>query len=172
MRRAACSAVFALALLAAPAEAAAPSVSVEVDRTAIRTDLGQTFSFRTTITNRASAPATGLVAHLNVLSLRPGTYVDPEDWSTSRTRYLPAIPARGSTALSWRVTGVHSGAIGVYVSVLPASGAGRPVTAPMVRVDIAARKTVDAGGVVPIALGVPAALGVLIVAVGIRRRRS
>lgn len=172
MTRAVCPAVLALALLAAPAEAAAPPVSVEVNRTSIRTDLGQTFSFRTTIRNRASAAATGLVAHLNVLSLRPGTYVDPEDWSTSRTRYLPAIPARGSSTLTWRVTGVHSGAIGVYVSVLPASGAGRPITASMVRVDIAERKTVDAGGVVPIALGVPAALSLLIVAVGVRRRRA
>jgi hypothetical protein len=172
MTRAACFAALGVALVVAgPAEAAVPAISVESDRTAIKTDLGQTFSLRSTVRNQGSTSATGLVAHLSVLSLRPGTYVDPEDWSTERTRYLPAIPAGGSTTLTWRVTGVHSGAIGVYVSVLPASGAGRPISAPTLRVDIAERKTVEAAGVVPIALGVPAVVVVLIVAVGIRRRR-
>jgi hypothetical protein len=173
MRRALCAAAVCAALVVAgPAHAAAvPPLSVEVDRTSIRTDLGQTFSLRTTIRNQGSAAASGLVAHLNVLSLRPGTYVDPEDWSTTRTRYLPPIPAGGSTTSTWRVTGVHSGAIGVYVAVLPANGAGSPVVTPTVRVDIATRKTVEASGVVPIALGVPAVVIVLILAVAARRRR-
>lgn len=162
-----------VAALVAPAvaNAAVPPISVDVDRTTIRTDLGQTFSVRSTIRNEGSAPANGLVAHLSVLSLRPGVYVDPEDWSTTRTRYLPPVPAGGSTTLTWRVTAVHSGSIGVYVAVLPSSGAGRPITAPTVRAEIAARKTVDAGGVVPIALSVPAVVVVLIVALAVRRRR-
>jgi hypothetical protein len=172
MRRVVWPAAVAAALLAAaPAQAAVPGISVDVDRTSIRTDLGQTFTVRSTIRNQGSAPATGLVAHLSVLSLRPGTYVDPEDWSTTRTRYLPAIPAGGTTTLTWRITAVHSGSIGVYVAVLPESGAGRPVVAPAVRAQVAARQTVDAGGVVPIALGVPAVLVALIAAVGFRRRR-
>jgi hypothetical protein len=172
MRRAMWSAVLAAALVAAaPAGAAVPSISIDVDRTSIRTDLGQTFTVRSTIRNRGSTPATALVAHLSVLSLRDGVYVDPEDWSTTRTRYLPPIPAGGSTTLTWRVTAVHSGSIGVYVAVLPESGAGRPVIAPAVRADVAARKTVNVGGVVPIALGVPAVVVALIAAVGIRRRR-
>jgi hypothetical protein len=96
MRRVVWPAAVAAALLAAaPAQAAVPAISVDVDRTSIRTDLGQTFTVRSTIRNQGAAPATGLVAHLSVLSLRPGTYVDPEDWSTTRTRYLPAIPAGG-----------------------------------------------------------------------------
>jgi hypothetical protein len=172
MRAAVCSAVLAVALVAVGgAWAAVPAVSVEVDRTAITTDLGQTFSFQSTITNRGSTPAAGLVAHLNVLALRPGTYVDPEDWSTERTRYLPPIPAGGATALTWRVTGVHSGAIGVYVAVLPADGAGRPAVGPTVRADVTARETIDSGGIVPLALGVPGIIGVLALAILARRRR-
>jgi hypothetical protein len=172
MRAAVCSAVLAIALVGVGgAGAAVPAVSVEIDRTAITTDLGQTFSFQSTIRNRGSAPAAGLVAHLNVLSLRPGTYVDPEDWSTDRTRYLPPIPARGSTTLTWRVTAVHSGAIGVYVAVLPADGTGRPAVGPTVRADVTARETIDSGGIVPLALGVPGIIGVLALAILARRRR-
>lgn len=172
MRATACFAALAVALVAAAgAEAAVPAVSVKVDRTAISTKLGQDFSFRSTITNRSGSPATRLVAHLNVLSLRPGLYVDPEDWSEERTRYLAPIPAGGSTTLTWTVTAVNSGSLGVYVAVFPASGAGRPITGPTVRVDIAERKTIDASGIVPLGLGVPAVVAALVVGLSLRRRR-
>ena len=172
MRRLVSSALLALALLGpGAAEAAVPAVSVDVDRTAITTELGEDFSFRSTIRNRGSTPAVGLVAHLNVLSLRPGLYVDPEDWSESRTRYLAPIPAGGSTTVMWTVTAVNSGLLGIYVAVFPASGAGRPVTGPTVRAEIAERETIDAGGIIPLALGVPALLGALAVGLRLRRRR-
>jgi hypothetical protein len=172
VRRLVSSALLAVVLVGVGrAEAAVPAVSVEVEPTEITTELGQDFSVRSTIRNEGSSPAVRLVAHLNVLSLRPGLYVDPEDWSEERTRYLAPIPAGGSTTLTWTVTAVNSGSLGVYVAVFPSSGAGRPVTGPTVRADIAGRETIDAGGIVPLALGVPALLGALAVGVRLRRRR-
>jgi len=165
------AALVAAVLVAGPAEGAMPDLSVEVDRTTISTTLGSDFSFRSTITNRGSSPTGRLVAHLNVLSLRPGVYVDPEDWSENRTRYLAPIPAGGSTTVPWSVTAVSPGSLGVYVAVFPASGAGHPVTGPTLRADIAERKTIDSGDVVPVAIGVPALLGVLAVGIRISRRR-
>jgi hypothetical protein len=166
------TAALALALVAATgAQAAVPAISVESDKTEIRVDIGQTFALRTTIRNESASPTPELVAHLNILALRPGTYVDPEDWSTERTRYVPPIPAGGSTTVPWRVTAVHSGSIGVYAAVLPASGAGTPTASPTLHAQITARTTIDSGGVVPLALGVPAVLVVLVFAVAIRRRR-
>ena len=165
-------ALLAFALfVAGGATAAVPAVSVDVDPTLVKTELGRDFSLRSTITNGGSRPAVGLVAHLNILSLRPGLYVDPEDWSESRTRYLAPIPAGGSTTLTWTVTAVNSGTLGVYVAVFPSSGVGRPVTGPTLRADIAERKTIDASGIVPIALGVPALLGAVAVGIRLRRRR-
>jgi hypothetical protein len=157
--------------VAGQAQAASPNLSVEVDRTAIATTLGKDFTFRSTISNRGSSSTGPLVAHLNVLSLRPGVYVDPEDWSDTRTRYLAPIPAGGSQNLTWTVTAVNPGSLGVYVAVFRASGAGRPVTGPTVRAAIAERKTIDSGDVVPVAIGVPALLGVLAVGIRLRRRR-
>ena len=43
---------------------------------------------------RAPRPLSGLVAHLNVVGLSSGIYVDPEDWSEERTKYLPPLGAR------------------------------------------------------------------------------
>jgi hypothetical protein len=164
-------ALLAATVVAGPAHGAAPNLSVEVDRTAISTTLGSDFSFRSTITNRGPAATSPLVAHLNILSLRPGVYVDPEDWSENRTRYLAPIPAGGSTTVPWSVTAVSPGSLGVYVAVFPASGEGRPATGPTLRATIAERKTIDSGDVVPVAIGVPALLGVLAVGIRLGRRR-
>ena len=163
-------AVAALALTWAGAANA--SVSVTVDRIGVATGLGKRFAFRSTVVNTGPGEARGLVAHLNVASLRPGVYVDPEDWSTSRTRYLDPIPAGGTATLRWSLQAVNAGSFAVYVAVLPADAAGRPPTVGRtVRVTVAERRTLDAGGILPLALGVPAVLGVAAGGLALRRRR-
>jgi hypothetical protein len=155
-------------LVAAPAAA---GVAVSNDRVTVTTKLGHKFVFHSRIENRSATAATGLVAHLNVVDLTGHTYVDPEDWSSHRTRYLAPIPPGGSTTLSWPMNAVNAGTIGVYVAVLPRSGAPvPPTTGPTLRVSIQDRKTLNSGGILPLALGIPVALGVL--AIGVRRRRA
>ena len=159
--------------LAGPAAAGVNSVTVNVDRTSISTVLGHKFFLRSTISNKGDTPASNLVAHLNILSLRPGVYVDPEDWSSHRTRYLGPIPAGGSLTLTWKLQAVNSGSLGVYIAVLPASGAPRPpTTGPTVHVSIARRQTLNSGGILPLALGIPSLLGALTLGLRFRRRAS
>ena len=163
-------AVAALTLICA--DAASASVSVTVDRIGVATGLGKRFAFRSTVVNTGPGEARGLVAHLNVASLRPGVYVDPEDWSTSRTRYLDPIPAGGTATVRWSLQAVNAGSFAVYVAVLPARAAGRPPTVGRtVQVSVAERRTLDAGGILPLALGVPAVLGLAAGGLALRRRR-
>jgi hypothetical protein len=169
-RRLVCGIVAAL-VAAAVTAAAAASVSVRVDRVRIETQLGHKFAFSSTIVNRGSAPAGRLIAHLNVLSLRSAVYVDPEDWSTHRTRFLGTIPAGGSTSLTWPMQAVNAGTFGVYVTVVSATGAPRPpVAGPAIRVSVADRKTLNSGGILPLTLGIPGLVGLLIIGVRVRRR--
>lgn len=170
--RLACWVAAGVALLLAPAASAGDQLRVSVDRAAIATKLGHAFVFRSTIANEGSTPRAGLIAHLNVLSLTRGVYVDPEDWSSNRTRYLGPIPAGGSTTLTWKLNAVNAGSIGAYVAVLPGSGAAvPPTTGPTVRVSIAERRTLNSGGILPLALGMPALLGLLIVGLRLRARQ-
>ncbi|MDQ2982246.1 MAG: hypothetical protein M3R26_07995, partial [Actinomycetota bacterium] len=127
--------VFVALALAGPAASGSNRISVTVDRTAISTSLGHKFFLRSAISNDGRSAASGLIAHLNVLSLRTGVYVDPEDWSSHRTRYLPPIPVGGSVTITWRMQAVNAGSFGVYVAVLPQNGAPRPPrTGPTVHV--------------------------------------
>ena len=167
--RVALVALLLLAAAAAPARAVA-GVAVTNDRTEITTKIGRHVIFHSRIANLGNAPVSGLVAHLNVVDLTGRTYVDPEDWSSHRTRYLAPIPAGGSVSLAWPMNAVNAGTIGLYVAVLPRTGPPmRPTTSPTVRLRIRDRKTLNSGGILPLALGVPAALGLL--TLGVRRRR-
>jgi hypothetical protein len=129
--------------------------------------------FRTTIANHGTTPVRGLIAHLNVLSLRRGVYIDPEDWSSHRTRHRAPIPGGGSVTLAWKLQAVNADSIGVYVAVLRQSGAAQsPVTGPTVHVSIARRTTPNAGGVLPLAIGIPALLAALTLVIKARRRAA
>jgi hypothetical protein len=170
MRRVrACAACLLIAgALGAPRAASAAAPEVTTSRTHETTRIGESFRFTTVIANSGSTPLSGLVAHLNIASWDPDVYVDPEDWSSERTRYLPALTAGGSIAVPWTVKAVNSGHLVVYVTVL---GAGRPVAGPTLDVRVAARTTIDAGGALPLALGVPALLSLALIGVRVRRPR-
>jgi len=150
-----------------------PDLSIRVDRTEISTKLGRKFVFRSTITNKGAAAADGLIAHLNVLSLRSSVYVDPEDWSSRRTRYLAPIPVGGSTTITWRMEAVNAGSFGVYVAVVPQSGAAvAPTTGSTIRVAVSQRRTLNSGGILPLALGLPALIGLLALGLRLSRRQG
>ena len=161
----------AVSLALAGAGAADASVSVTVDRTGVATVLGKRFTFASTVANTGPGEAHGLVAHLNVASLHPGVYVDPEDWSTNRTRYLEPIPAGGTATVRWTLQAVNAGTFAVYVAVLPADAGRPPAVGRTVRVPVAERRTRDAGGSLPLALGVPAVVGLAAGGLALRRRR-
>ena len=171
MRRRGAAVVVVAAVLAAaqPALAATAPPRITLDRGPVAVRLGTTFAFSSTLS--AGAAATGpLVAHLNVVSLDPATYVDPEDWSTHRTRYLGAVAAGDSASVRWSVKAVSSGPIAIYVTAVPADGSGPIAVGPPLHVQVAERRTLNSGGVVPLALAVPAVL--VAVAVVTRRRAA
>jgi hypothetical protein len=158
-----------LTTVAACCAGAAGGATVKLERGPVTTSIGQKLTFTTRVENAAGTAASGLVAHLNVLSNDPGVYVDPEDWSSHRTQYLPAIPPRGSLQLSWTVQAVNSGSLTVFVSVLPRHGPGAIATSAPLRVEVAKRRTLNSGGALPLVLGIPVAIGLL--GFGARRAR-
>lgn len=161
-------------LVAAPVSGASSPAGVSLSRTEVSTGLGESFSFDSVIRNTGTRPLSGLVAHLNVVGLDTDIYVDPEDWSEERTKDVPSLGPGESTDVTWDVTAVTGGEAAIYVVVLPGDS---PATAreglavsPAMDVRIAEAKNLNSGGVLPLALGVPALLAVA--AIAVRRRRN
>jgi hypothetical protein len=159
----------ATVLWAATPAAAAQETTVQVtlDQTRITTTLGRVHSVESQITNRTQTPTGTLIAHLNVASL-DGSYVDLEDWSADVTKAISLDPGE-STAISWDFQTVNGGSFNVYVVVLPE--AGSLAASPVVRVDVAEQRTLNAGGALPVAVAVPILLGIAAGAIRYRVRR-
>jgi hypothetical protein len=151
------------------AQASPVNAGVTFDKTRVRVVLGDRFTLETRVTNPRSAVGPRLIAHLNVASLAKDVYVDPEDWSASRSAYLSLSPG-GSTSVTWHMQAVNTGTFDVYVVLLPldAQPAGALAASPPVRLEVAPRRTLNAGGALPVVFAVPILLGV--VAFGTRTR--
>lgn len=146
-------------------------VAVGLDRSTLSTRVGERFSFTSSLRNEGERPIPGLIAHLNIVSLDPDVYVDPEDWSTSRTRYVGAISARASIPLEWTVQAVNSGRFLVYVAVAEQPALARVTSGEALQLTVAEQRTLNAGGILPLAAALPAALLVLMGLAARRRRR-
>jgi hypothetical protein len=164
-------AVSLIAFVANPAYADEPPVRVEQDRTTVSTVIGDRFSFTSTISSIGDRPARNLVAHLNIVSLDPAVYVDPEDWSGERSRYIDEIPAGGSKELAWTVQAVNDGTFLVYVALATPNAGGPVVAGPALKAEVAAQRVINAGGILPIAVAVPGVLLVATLAARVRSRR-
>jgi hypothetical protein len=160
--------VAVLACLLVAAHGAAAAAQVSMSQTHVTSRIGEDFHVASTIANPTSARLSGLIAHLDVVGRDPDVYVDPEDWSSERTRYLPPIAAGVRVRIPWTVKAVNAGRFDVYVVVL---GTPRPTTGPAVDVRVAQRTAIDRGGALPLAVGIPALLGLALVGVRLRRAR-
>jgi hypothetical protein len=175
-REAALLSVMLILAAAGPANATPGAVDVRLDRHRAHLSLGDTFHFSSTLTNTGARTTPDLVAHLNIVGLDPGIYVDPEDWSSRRTLYLGPLGRGHSATLRWSVKAVTGGSLAVYVVVLERRPDGSVAPAPIdtarpVAVHVTERRTLDSGGILPLVLGVPAIVGAIGVASGRMRRR-
>jgi uncharacterized membrane protein len=154
----------------AGAEAGGLPVTVTLDRDAVDAGPGEKVSFESTIENTGSEPLADLVAHMNILTTDPSVYVDPEDWSAERTQYLDELGPGESATLSWSVQAVTSGPLLLFVSVTsPTSDAvssGGPI-----KFTVGGQRVVNAGGVLPLVVWMPAGVLALFGATLVRRRR-
>ena len=177
----ACPAGAGAASIAPPAAAATggdapPAVRVALDHARVSTRLGAGFGLGSTITNVGRRPLAGLVAHLNVVSLTNGVYVDPEDWSPQRTKNVPALAPGQSARIGWRVNAVNGGRFAVYVVTVPRGSPRIASTGlaigPPLGLRVTERRVFNSGGVVFLAVGLPGLLGLATIGTRARRRRA
>jgi hypothetical protein len=170
MRLAFVALLIALALPAAAASAQPAGLEVTLNQTKIDTSVGRVLTIESRIANHTGKPTGRMVAHLNVASV-DGTYVDLEDWSADVTQRVEAIEPDADTTLSWDMQAVNAGSFHIYVVVLPESG---PLAvSPSVRISVGEKRSLSAGGALPVAIMVPVLLGLAAGTVRYRvRRRS
>ena len=148
-----------------------PGPAVTLDQRRITATVGQVLTIESEIANPGPGPTGPTVAHLNVASLN-GVYVDLEDWSGDVTQRVDPVPAGESVALEWEFQAVNTGDFDVYVTLLPRTGDGPLVAGDPLHLTVTSRRALNSGGVLPVAIAVPAVLGLLAAAGLLRARRT
>lgn len=85
--------------------------------------------------------------------------MDLEDWTANRSTSLAPVPPGGSQTQAWTLRALTSGDFAVYVVVVPHGplhGTDAPIMSAPVPIHVTQRTNLNPGGVLPVALGVPA----------------
>jgi hypothetical protein len=148
--------------LPVPALANPLNIEVVAEPLTVSTALGGRFMVTTEVKNTGSTPTGEILAHLNVASIEGTVYVDPEDWSSERSQQLSLKPGE-SRKLSWEIQAVNSGRFAAYVVIVPfgsaVKGSETLQISPLVKIDVAPRSTLTAGGALPVVLIMPLLIG-------------
>jgi ABC-2 type transport system permease protein len=133
--------------------------------------------FDTTVINNGTTESVPLIVAMNIINLdAQGEIVDPEDWSPQRTQYIDLISPGDSVTLNWRVNCILDGDYMVYMVVVPEpqgqNATSQPIASSGIHLTVTPFTKLNPGGVLPIAIGAPILILVIIYFVNRRRHKQ
>jgi hypothetical protein len=171
------SAMLSIFLLAAVSATAQASVTID-----LRPDgdnppspaMGDHLRFSSTITNAGATPIEGLVAWISLVEIDAGNEqpVDLEDWSAQKAVTGAVLNPGQSLKTDWPMRLIKGGDYRVVVSITDRGGR-QVITSPIVQLHIRQKPVLQAGRVLPVAVGVPLlVISLMIFNKSISRRRG
>ena len=167
-----------VAILLVPSQASAQSadpVRITIDATRFDVFTGANVTFNTTVTNTGASSSGPMLIFLSIVNLGQGAPMDLEDWTSKRAESPASIAPSASIQQTWSLRAVQQGDYAVQVLAIrnstSASSSG-VLASPTISLHVTQRTSLDPGGVLPVVLGVPAALAVVMGIVVTSRRRS
>lgn len=134
--------------------------------------LGDAFDIRIDVTNTGAAPSSSLVVHIDITDPTSAESVDPEDWTSTLSKPIGALGPGESTYVDWQLQPISPGRFTLYAVSLSANDDSAAISN-VVTVDVTDRRTLNPEGILPVAIGVPALIGgLLVLQIGRNRRTS
>lgn len=130
-------------------------VIVEISQDSATLMAGDWVEFSTIIRNEGSTATPPLVAHLNVAAVKRGPYVDPEDWSPRRTRYIDPMQPGETVQLDWRVHTLVKGEFASFVTVVAPESSFIPAASSSLLMQVSPDNILPMNEVVPVVAIVP-----------------
>jgi hypothetical protein len=142
----------------AQSEGGALQISISMDSKTVKT--GDGVNFDTVVSNAGTEMSSPVIVAMNIINLsKEGDVVDPEDWSPERTQYLDTLAPGESATLSWQVNAVLDGDYMVYIVAVPqpenAAASTDTVSSRGLHLSVTKFTSLNPGGVLPFAVGVP-----------------
>ena len=133
--------------------------------------------FDTIVTNNLAEASPTIFVAMNIINLeKAGEPIDPEDWSPQRTQSIDPLAPGESATLNWRVNAILEGDVMIYMVAIPQpegeSVTSHPVASPGIHLTVTPFTKLNPRGVLPIAIGGPVILLVIIYFVNRRRNQN
>jgi len=118
--------------------------------------MGDHLQFWSTITNSGASPVEGLVAWISLVEIDPGNEqpVDLEDWSAHKAVTGARLKPGESLRTDWPMRLIKGGDYRVVISVTDRGGR-QVYTSPTVQFHVRQKPVLQAGRVLPVAVGIP-----------------
>jgi len=126
--------------------------------------MGDHLAFESVITNTSSTPVDGLIAWISLLRVDPGREqpMDLEDWSAQKAVAETRVEPGQSIKTLWPVRLIQSGDYRVVISALGRNVEG-VTTSRFVEFAVLPKRVVESSRILPVALGMPLAIGTLLI---------
>lgn len=148
----------------------ANEITITIEPTDSSVVLGENLDLAVTVSNNGSAATVPLVVHLDITDPGLSTSVDPEDWTATLTKELGVIGAGDSATAEWTIQPISSGGFSVYAVTL-SPGADTTTVSNVLQVSVADQRSLNPGGILPVAIGAPVVVGgLLLVQLRLARR--
>lgn len=162
-----------LTALSTPVDAAprVSGVTVEIAPVARSVTLGDSLGVTVTVTNASDQPSADIVIHLDITDPASSSSVDPEDWTSTLTKRLGVLQPGETRTVDWDIQPISPGTFSAYaVAISP--DATDLAASNVLAIDVADQRSLDPGGILPVAIGMPALVGALLVARTLAMKRS
>jgi len=150
-------------------------ISINMDTKTVKAS--EKILFDTVVTNNGTETSPTIFVAMNIINLeKGGEPIDPEDWSPQRTQSIDPLAPGESATLSWRVNAILEGNVMIYMVAIPQPGSesvtSHPVASPGIHLIVTPFTRLNPSGVLPIAIGSPILLLVIIYFVNRRRNQN
>jgi hypothetical protein len=147
------------------------SVEINLERPTGTMKMGDTPAFIGTVKNIGRQPLKGLVVYLSLVSLKSGDEhpVDLEDWSAQKAvRINQLLPGEINTQ-KWGMRLIQSGRYGIALTVVDPQKK-RPIVSDLMSFEISPKPTLSSSRILPIAIGEPLLILILLGTIRVVRR--
>lgn len=152
-------------------------VQISVNMEAKTVKASDSIFFDTVVTNTTAEASPMILVAMNIINLeQAGEAIDPEDWSSERTQSIDSLAAGQSVTLSWKVNAILDGDVMIYMVAIPQPEGkhviSHPIASPGIHLTVTPFTKLSPMGVLPVALGGPLLLLLIIYFVSLSRNQN
>lgn len=165
--------IVAVTTMATQASAAqlSDSVVVAIEPTSGAVVLGAQLDLQVSVTNDGDDATPPLVVHIDITAPDQESSVDPEDWTPTLSKPIGVVGRGETVVVDWTIQPISAGTFATYAVVI-SPGVDTIAASNVLEVRVTDQRTLNPGGIVPVAIAVPALVGALLaVQMQLARRR-